>query len=318
MNSRIAFDLMPDMTCLRQPPAIVLQFHAEEPDRSGYARYAAARYGNLVDAFSVTSRQLATAMLDYDIAASRIHVIHSGVDAVEEFAPERTDAFGDLPGHNPRVLWPGRLAEQKDPMLTLDVLRLLRERGVDLTLHIVGDGPMEPEVRGRARELGVDSMIAWHPPSQEMARWYRSSDLLLMTSVFEGVPYVIYESLAMEVPVVAPALPGNVEFMDEDSGVIVDPRDDADQYATAVARPARRRGTTTSARRSVARTHGARLLARRHGEPPHAISTTTSCAPAQPRGTPGGGPSPNRYPTRTTARRRSSSIGTSRPTGPSP
>jgi len=125
MNSRIAFDLMPDMTCLRRPPAIVLQFHAEEPDRSGYARYAAARYGNLVDAFSVTSRQLATAMLDYDIASSRIHVIHSGVDAVEEFAPERTEAFADLPGHSPRVLWPGRLAEQKDPMLTLEVLPVL-------------------------------------------------------------------------------------------------------------------------------------------------------------------------------------------------
>ena len=60
-------------------------------------------------------------------------------------------------------------------------------------------------------------MIALHPSSQEMARWYRASDLLLMTSVFEGVPYVIYEALAMGVPTVAPALPGNVEFMDEDS-----------------------------------------------------------------------------------------------------
>ena len=48
-------------------------------------------------------------------------------------------------------------------MLTLEVLRLLRERGVDLTLHVVGDGPMEPEVRGRARELGVDAMIAGIP-----------------------------------------------------------------------------------------------------------------------------------------------------------
>jgi glycosyltransferase involved in cell wall biosynthesis len=268
MNSRIAFDLMPDMTCLRRPPAIVLQFHAEEPDRSGYARYAAARYGNLVDAFSVTSRQLATAMLDYDIASSRIHVIHSGVDAIEEFAPERTEPFADLPGHPPRVLWPGRLAEQKDPMLTLEVLRLLRERGVDLMLHVVGDGPMEPEVRERARDLGVDSMIAWHPPSQEMARWYRSSDLLLMTSVFEGVPYVIYEALAMSVPVVAPALPGNVEFMDDDSGVIVDPRDDADQYARAVADllgdDARRRALGARSRARMLRDFSLSDMANRH------------------------------------------------------
>ena len=235
MNSRIAFDLMPDMTCLRKPPAIVVQFHAEEPERSGYARYAAARYGNLVDGFSVTSHQLGAALRDYDIASSRIHVIHSGVDAEEEFNPAEAEPFERLPGRAPRVLWPGRLAEQKDPMLTLDVLRLLRERQVDLTLHVVGDGPMAPDVRARARQLGVGGMIEWHPPSREMARWYRSSDLLLMTSVFEGVPYVIYEALAMKVPVVAPALPGNVEFMDADAGILVDPRDDADQYARAVA-----------------------------------------------------------------------------------
>jgi glycosyltransferase involved in cell wall biosynthesis len=235
MNSRIAYDLMPDMSCLRRPPSIVVQFHAEEPDRAGYVRYAAARYGNLVDAFSVTSRQLAEAMRDYDVASSRVHVIHSGVDAAEEYDPARVEPFADLPGDGPHVLWPGRLVAQKDPMLTLDVLALLRERGVALTLHIVGDGELLPSVRERARELGVDGMIAWHPPSQEMARWYRSCDLLLMTSVFEGVPYVIYEALAMGVPVVAPALPGNVEFMDEDSGVLVDPRDDADRYARAVA-----------------------------------------------------------------------------------
>ncbi len=265
MNSRIAYDLMPDMTCLRNPPAIVLQFHAEEPDRAGYARYAAARYGNLVDAFSVTSHQLGAAMREYDIAASRIHVIHSGVDAEQEFDPASVEPFDDLPGDGPRVLWPGRLVEQKDPMLTLEVLRLLKQRGVGLTLHVVGDGPLEHEVRSRAREVGVAGMIAWHPSSLEMARWYRSCDLLLMTSVFEGVPYVIYEALAMGMPVVAPALPGNVEFMDADSGVLVEPRDDAAQYADAVAGLLADARAPRGDRRPLARAHAARLLPRRDG-----------------------------------------------------
>jgi Glycosyl transferase family 2/Glycosyl transferases group 1 len=48
------------------------------------------------------------------------------------------------------------------------------------------------------------------------------------------VPYVIYEALAMGVPVVAPALPGNLEFMDADSGVLVEPRDDVERYADAI------------------------------------------------------------------------------------
>jgi len=268
MNSRLAYDLMPDMTCLRNPPAIVLQFHAEEPDRAGYARYAAARYGNLVDAFSVTSQQLAVAMREYDIAGSRIHVIHSGVDAEEEFDPAAVEPFEGLPGDGPRVLWPGRLVEQKDPMLTLDVLRLLQERSVGLTLHVVGDGPLAPAVRDRAQELGVAGMIAWHPPSLEMARWYRSCDVLLMTSVFEGVPYVVYEALAMGMPVVAPALPGNVEFMDADSGVLVEPRDDAAQYADALAGlladRERRESTGARSRERMLRDFSLDEMAQRH------------------------------------------------------
>lgn len=236
MNSRLAFDLMPDMTCLPELPVVVVQHHAEEVDRSGYVRYVASRYGNLVDTFSVTSEQLATAMLDYDVARSRIRVITTGVDAAEEFNPDRVEPFEELAGDEPRILWPGRLVAQKDPLLTLQIVALLHERGVRFVLHIVGDGDMKPELKRRAQELGVARLIEWHPPSHEMARWYRSCALLLMTSTFEGVPYVIYEALAMGMPVVAPALPGNVELMGDFGGELIDPRDDVVAYADAVER----------------------------------------------------------------------------------
>jgi glycosyltransferase involved in cell wall biosynthesis len=139
MNSRLGFDLMPDMTNLREPPVIVIQHHAEERDRSGYVRYVATRYGNLVDAFSVTSHQLRDAMRDYDIAPSRVEVIHSGVGADDEFDPEHVEPFEDL-GHGPRILWPGRLVEQKDPELTLEVIARLHAGGRRFTLDVVGDG----------------------------------------------------------------------------------------------------------------------------------------------------------------------------------
>lgn len=233
MNSRLGFDLLPDMACLPEPPVVVVQMHAEEPNQAGYVRYVTRRYGNLVDAFSVTSEHLKKTVVEYEIPPSRVEAIHSGVDAEEEFDPERVEPL-ELPGDAPRILWPGRLVEQKDPMLTLDVLARVRARGAEFVLDVVGDGHMKPAVRSRAAELGIANSIEWHPPSQEMPRWYRSADLMLMTSVYEGVPYVIYESLAMGVPVVAPAIPGNREFMDADSGALVDPRDDADSYAEAI------------------------------------------------------------------------------------
>ena len=233
MNSRLGFDLLPDMTCLPEPPAVVVQLHAEEPNQAGYVRYVTRRYGNLIDSFSVVSEDLKQTMVDYEIPPSRIEVIYLGVDSEGEFDPARVEPL-ELPGGVSRILWPGRLVEQKDPMLTLEVLARARERGAEFVLDVVGDGHLKEPARERAEELGVSDAINWHPPSQEMARWYRSSDVLLMTSVYEGIPLVIYEALAMGLPVIAPALPGNVEFMDADSGVLVEPRDDVNRYADAI------------------------------------------------------------------------------------
>jgi hypothetical protein len=79
---------------------------------------------------------------------------------------------------------------------------------------------------------------------------------------------VLYEALAMGVPAVAPALPGNVEFMDADAGVLVDPRDDAEQYAQAVADllgdDARRRAMGARSRERMLRDFSLREMAERH------------------------------------------------------
>lgn len=269
MNSRLGFDLLPDMACLPEPPAVVVQMHAEEPNQAGYVRYVTRRYGNLVDAFSVTSEHLKQVVADYEVPPSKIETIHSGVDAEREFDPDAVEPF-ELDGDGPRILWPGRLVEQKDPMLTLDVLARVRERGAGFVLDVVGDGHMKPAVQARAAELGIADAIRWHPASQEMPRWYRSADLMLMTSVYEGVPYVIYESLAMGVPVVAPALPGNVEFMDAESGALVDPRDDAERYAEALVAllgdPGRRAELGRRSRRRMLEDFSLAEMGRRHDE----------------------------------------------------
>jgi O-antigen biosynthesis protein len=268
MNSRIGFDLLPDIAGLAKPPAVVVQLHAEEPDRSGYVRYAATRYGNVVDAFSVTSEQLREALLDFDVPRSRTHVIRTGVDAAEEFNPEKVAPLEDL-GSGPHVLWPGRLTAQKDPMLTLEVLAELKRREVSLRLHIVGDGDLEADVRAQAADLRVDDLLRWHQPSREMPRWYRSCDLVLMTSAFEGVPYVIYEALAMGVPVVAPALAGNVELAGGNGAVaLIEPRDDAVGYADAVQRllrdRARRDQVGAAARQRMLRGFDVQTMTRLH------------------------------------------------------
>jgi glycosyltransferase involved in cell wall biosynthesis len=270
MNSRIAFELLPDLAVLPRPPVVVVQLHVEEADRSGYVRYVTSRYGNLVDAFSLSSEHLAdTVVRDYAIPRSRCHVIPTGVDADGEFNPDRVVPIARLPDGPLNVLYPGRLVEQKDPLLMVEIVAATRERGTDLLVHVVGEGPLEPAVHERAERLGVADRLRFHPPSHEIARWFAACDALLMTSTFEGVPYVAYEAMAMRVPVVTPALAGNRELLADGGGDLVEPRDDVAAYAEALARLAdvedHRRAVGELGRRRVREELSVQRMAQAHG-----------------------------------------------------
>ncbi|HEY3727892.1 MAG TPA: glycosyltransferase [Solirubrobacteraceae bacterium] len=302
MNSRIGFDLLSDLRALPRPPAITVQLHVEEHTRDGYVRYVTTRFGNLVNAFSVTSEHLAEAVYGYGISRDRITVIPTGVDAESEFNPELIAPRSGLEPGVVHVLYPGRLVEQKDPLLMVDVARELAGRGLRFRIHVVGSGDLEPVVRERTRENSLESMISFEPPTHDLAPWYAAADLLLMTSVFEGVPYVVYEAMAMAVPVVAPALVGNVELMGDVGGTLVAERARPEAYADGLepliadrqlrlstGRAGRNRVMERFSLREMADRHGAlyrELLGRRAaqgaGEPPAADGDANGLAESEP------------------------------------
>jgi glycosyltransferase involved in cell wall biosynthesis len=283
MHSRLGYDLLPDIRLLPDRPATCVQFHLLEPDRSGYVPYVVDRYIDLVDAFSVVSRHLAQALRDEGVPDGRIEVIPLGVDAEREWDPARVEPY-EL-GEGAHLLWPGRMVEQKDPLLAVEAAAGLAGRDLDCTLHMVGEGPLEAVARARAKELDLDSRIAWHPPSRELARWYAACDLVLMTSGWEGIPYVVYEALSMQTPVVAPALPGNVELCDEDAGELVPLTAAPEAYAAAIERVLAREDGTAAGQRSrarIRRDYRAEGMAEAHGRLYDRLLALHPAAPAPP------------------------------------
>jgi hypothetical protein len=78
VDARLGFDLLPDIACLPRPPVVVAQMRDPGPDHCSYVRYVTRRYGNLVDAFSVTGESLRQAAIEHQIAPSKIEVIADG------------------------------------------------------------------------------------------------------------------------------------------------------------------------------------------------------------------------------------------------
>lgn len=244
MNSRLGFELLPDLACLPSPPAVVIQLHVEEADRSGYVRYVTTRYGNLIDRFSVSNKHVAGAVEGYGIPAEKIRVIYTGADPDEEFSPERAEPIEELADDRLQILFAARLVAQKDPLLMLEVAAALRDRDVRFQIHVVGEGDLEGEMRERIAAEKLDELVQLHPPTPGLQGWYAACDTLLMTSEFEGIPCVIFEAMAMGMPIVAPDLPAIGELLGEAGDALVSPRDSVEAYVSPLVRLAEDRAHT--------------------------------------------------------------------------
>lgn len=163
----------------------------------------------------------------------KVHVVHCGVD-VERWPRRATD-----PTHGPlRLLTVGRLAAQKSHEVLVDALGLLRDRGIDVQLTIVGEGPSRGAIERRIAVLGLaDRVRLVGAVGQDlMGDQFASHDLFCLASVAEGLPIVLMEAMATGLPVVATRITGVPELVEDGRNGLLVPPGRPDQLADAVER----------------------------------------------------------------------------------
>jgi glycosyltransferase involved in cell wall biosynthesis len=96
----------------------------------------------------------------------------------------------------------GRLVYQKNPALFLQVVAEVVRRGRDATAMVVGDGPMKREMLALATRLGIHERIHWYGDVTAVGL-LPHMDVMVHTSVYEGLPYSLIEACADLLPVVA-------------------------------------------------------------------------------------------------------------------
>ncbi len=169
------------------------------------------------------------------------------------------DPLGD------RLVSVGRLTEQKGQLILIEAAGVLRDRGVDFDLTLIGDGPMRGDVeRLIARlDLGDRVHLAGFMSNPDVRRAMIASRSMVLPSFAEGLPAVVMEALALGRPVITTYVNGNPELVEAGrSGWLVTPGAVgglADAMAEALAAPRselERMGRIGSAR--VAELHDAR------------------------------------------------------------
>jgi colanic acid/amylovoran biosynthesis glycosyltransferase len=153
----------------------------------------------------------------------KLVVSRCGVD-LNEFVPRAPHPDGS--DRELRILTVGRVDAMKGTVVLLQALQRLGQRGHRPTLTIVGDGPSKAKAVRMASRLGVAEQVRWEGAvGQDRIRdYYAGCDVFCLPSFAEGIPIVLMEAMAMEVPVVANAITGIVELVeDQKSGFLVRP-----------------------------------------------------------------------------------------------
>ena len=147
------------------------------------------------------------------IAADRVHYVPNVVDP--DYFPLPGDAEVEdlrralgIGPETPVILGAFRLFPEKDPYTFMNVVRHVKAALPDLKVLVAGFGPMREALERRVAEYELDECVIFLGSRQDMNKLMRLADVVLLTSIKEGMSNVVLEAQLMGTPVVGTAIPG--------------------------------------------------------------------------------------------------------------
>jgi glycosyltransferase involved in cell wall biosynthesis len=115
---------------------------------------------------------------------------------------------------------------QKAPVDFVKVAAQVLKQTNRVHFVMAGDGELRAEVEAAIREAGIESSITLLGWYNDMPEFYRNLDVVVLTSLWEGLPCVFSEAMAGELPIVATNVDGAREAIrDGENGYLHEPHD---------------------------------------------------------------------------------------------
>ena len=198
------------------------------------------------------------------VPPGKVRIVYNGVDA-KRFSPSPRDRGGH---RGVTVGYVGSLTRVKGVDVLLRAARIARDGCPDLTVRIVGEGPLDARradegdtdarLKALARDLGLGDCVEFAGGSSQVEEELRRMDLFVMPSLSEGMSNAVLEAMAAGLPVVATGSGGNREVgVDGETGFLF-PVDDHRACAERILALARDGGR----RRAMGAAGRARVLER--------------------------------------------------------
>ncbi len=163
---------------------------------------------------------------------SKIVLNYHGVDLAKFQKPPCPSPLAPCP--SPLFVSVGRLVETKGYDVLIEAYRLLKERGAEFRAVVVGEGPLRAAVLRQIHRAGLDGCVEVRGVSMQddLRRLYAQASAFILPCRIaangdrDGIPNVIFEAMAMGLPVVATPVSGIPEAIhDKRNGLLVPPGD---------------------------------------------------------------------------------------------
>lgn len=168
----------------------------------------------------------------------KIHIIRYGVD-VSAFSPQPRRGEGAVPV----ILSIGRLVEKKGFPYLIDACRILADRKYKFRCKIIGEGPQRHllEDQIRRNQLSEHISLLGIVFQEKLKDYLRNSEFFVLPCVVsedgdrDGIPNVLIEAMAMEIPVVSTQVSGIPELITHGVNGLLVPEKDREALADAMA-----------------------------------------------------------------------------------
>jgi glycosyltransferase involved in cell wall biosynthesis len=127
----------------------------------------------------------------------------------------------------PIILWAKGLSRRTNPAMAIRACARVQREMPEVRLHLAGDGPLLPEARRLAKEIGARVEFLGNVPFAEIHRLYEAAGVFWNTSYADNMPDNVLEASACGLPVIATRVAGvPLIVQDEENALLVEPDDD--------------------------------------------------------------------------------------------
>lgn len=185
---------------------------------------------------------------EWHLHPSEIHLLANGVD-LEHFRTREQEPA------DPVVGTVGGLRREKDHG---NLLRAVAKMSAEVSVSLVGSGPMETSLRELAQQLGIADRVHFAGQTTDTADSYRGFTVFALSSCTEQMPIAMLEGMATGLPIVTTNVGDVSQMLPKEQQNYVVPREDSDAFAkalTAVLADARLRQQLGTANRRLVEQH---------------------------------------------------------------